>query len=109
MKKHPKFQRPNVAQKKRLKNAWRKPRGIDSKQRQKLKWAGAVVKVGYRTAALQRGIHPNGKKEFLVGSMKDLETIGIENFVLRLSGRLSRKSKEGIRRKATEKKLAVLN
>ncbi len=93
----------------RVKRVWRKPRGIDSKQRQKLKWAGAVVKVGYRSPVRERGVHPKGKKEFLVQNAKDLEAKGIENFVLRLSGRLSARNKEAIRKKAAEKKFVVLN
>ncbi|MFH1199815.1 MAG: eL32 family ribosomal protein [Candidatus Micrarchaeota archaeon] len=105
----PQFKRPNFGHIKRVKENWRKPRGIDSKQRQKLKWAGAVVKVGYRTAAATRGDHPRGKREFLVQGPKDIETPGLEKFVLRLSATLSKRSKEAIRKKAAEKKLSVLN
>ena len=109
MKKHPKFQRPNLFQIKRVKNSWRKPRGIDSKQRQKLKWAGAVVKVGYRTPAAKRGLHPKGKNEFFVHGIKDLQAKDIEKFALRLSGTLSGRSKAAIRKKAAERKILVLN
>ena len=45
---HPKFARQNRAQKKRVGEAWRKPRWIDNKQRVKLKWAGASPAIGYR-------------------------------------------------------------
>ena len=109
MKKHPKFQRPNFNSIKRVKHGWRKPRGIDSKQRQKLKWAGAVVKVGYRSDNAKRFLHPTGKKEFYVGSIKDLQAKGIEKFVLRLSRTLSGRSKAEIRKKAAEMKVHVLN
>ncbi len=109
MKKHPKFQRPNFNAIKRVKDSWRKPRGIDSKQRQKLKWAGAVARVGYRGEAAKRGFHPRGKPEHFVRSAMDLETKGIENFVIRLSGTLSERSKQALRKKAAERKLHVLN
>ena len=73
MVKHPKFVRPNLRKVKRVKDKWRKPHGIDSKQRQKLKWAGAVVNKGYRGSVVSRGLHPLGKAEVLVRNFGELE------------------------------------
>jgi large subunit ribosomal protein L32e len=111
MVKHPKFVRPNLSQKRRVKDKWRKPRGIDNKQRHKYKWAGAIVNKGYRGDAKIRGTHPLGKKEFMIRGISDLEKNkgGLQNFVIRLSGTLSKHSKEKIRLKAAEMKLVVLN
>ncbi|MFH1106728.1 MAG: eL32 family ribosomal protein [Candidatus Micrarchaeota archaeon] len=109
MNKHPKFRRANFGSIARVKSGWRKPRGIDSKQRQKLKWAGAVVKIGHRSPKAGRGNHPTGKPERLVRQEKDLDAEGIDGFVIRLSGTLSKRSKTALRKKAEEKKLHVLN
>lgn len=107
MKKHPKFQRPNLKVDKRLKHSWRKPHGIDSKQRQKLKWAGAVVKVGYRSPRATRDVHPNGLKEVLVQNAKEID--GLKGVAVRLAGSLSEKSKGAMRKKAVAMGLKVLN
>ncbi|MEK6954225.1 MAG: eL32 family ribosomal protein [Candidatus Micrarchaeota archaeon] len=111
MVKHPKFQRPNRSIDKRVKDTWRKPRGIDNKQRQKLKWAGAVVNKGYRGDALVRGLHPLGKKEFMIRGLPDFEKnkAVLKNYVIRLSATISKHNKEKIRRKAAEMKFIVLN
>ncbi|MBU1197496.1 hypothetical protein KJ765_03200 [Candidatus Micrarchaeota archaeon] len=112
MKKHPKFQRPNLSGrniKKRVKDSWRKPRGIDSKQRQKLKWAGAVVKIGYRSPRSERGKHPKGLPEVLVHNLKELELVKGNTVVIRLGGALSKRNKIVLRTKAKENKMHVVN
>ncbi len=53
--KHPKFVRQNRAVDKRVGEAWRKPHGIDNKQRVKLRWAGAMPNIGYRGKKEERG------------------------------------------------------
>ena len=111
MVKHPKFVRPNLRKVKRVKDKWRKPHGIDSKQRQKLKWAGAVVNKGYRGSVVSRGLHPLGKAEVLVRNFGELEKNKAEwqNSLLRLQAGLSKKSKELIRKKAASLGIKVLN
>ncbi|MFH0972322.1 MAG: eL32 family ribosomal protein [Candidatus Micrarchaeota archaeon] len=109
--KHPKFVRPNRSIMRRVKDKWRAPRGIDNKQRQKLKWAGAVVNKGYRGAVKGRGNHPCGKKEVYIKSDKEFELVRgmLGNFAIRLQRTLSKRSKEAIRRKAAALNLKVLN
>ncbi|MFH1750415.1 MAG: eL32 family ribosomal protein [Candidatus Micrarchaeota archaeon] len=111
MVKHPKFVRPNLSVNKRVKDKWRKPRGIDNKQASKLKWAGAVVNKGYRGPAATRGRHPSGKMELLVRNAGDLgkEKMNLQNFVIRMQAGLSKKSKNHIRKMATDLKLKVIN
>ena len=107
--KHPKFKRPNMSVNKRVNDNWRKPHGIDSKQRQKKKWAGAVPKIGYQGPRKTRHAHPSGKQEFYVQSPKDLQGRDLKEYALRLSATLSKKSKAEIRRKAAENNWKVLN
>ena len=57
---HPKFVRQNRSVDKRVGEAWRKPRGIDNKQRVMLKWCGALPCIGYRSPKDARGMR-NGK------------------------------------------------
>ncbi|MBI5225142.1 50S ribosomal protein L32e [Candidatus Micrarchaeota archaeon] len=109
--KHPQFVRPNRSVNRRVKEKWRKPRGIDNKQAGKIKWAGAVVNKGYRGPNSTRDNHPQGKKEFMVMNLNDLRKFEkeLKGFVLRLQATLSKKSKEAIRKKAGEMGLKVLN
>jgi len=108
MKKHPSFQRPNDGVKKRLKHSWRKPHGIDNKQRQKLKWAGAVVKVGFRSPKSQRHLHPQGMPEALVHNLRELEA-ATKEVVVRLSATLSKRSKAAFRKNAEQRGVKVVN
>lgn len=70
--KHPKFVRQNVAQKKRVGGAWRKPRGIDNKQRVKKRWAGAMPNIGYRQEKALR-YKRNGMRIVVVYNKAQLE------------------------------------
>ncbi len=107
----PKFQRLNVHTFKRVKNVWRKPRGIDSKQRQKLKAYGAYPDVGYRTPRNERHL-VGGMVVILVANEKDLAKAAKEDpkkNVVRFSGTLGKKKRLVLDKKAKEWKLKVLN
>ncbi|MEM4255301.1 MAG: eL32 family ribosomal protein [Candidatus Norongarragalinales archaeon] len=103
----PKFARQNRAQKKRVGEAWRKPRGIDNKLRIKKGGYGFLPKIGFRTAKSERGLHPNGLKEILVRSMRDLA--GLSGVAVRFSATLGRKKKAVLVAEAKKLKLRILN
>jgi ribosomal protein L32E len=109
--KHPKFKRPNMAKVKRVKDNWRHPHGIDSKQARKVKWAGATPNIGYQGDASKRNIHPHGKKEFYIRSAGEFEKFkdSLKDFEIRLQLTLSKRNKEIIRKKAAALKIHVLN
>ena len=44
----------------RVKESWRKPKGMDSKMRLQKKGWPPIVKVGYRGPSKARGLHPSG-------------------------------------------------
>jgi len=68
---HPKFVRQNRSVDKRVGEAWRKPRGIDNKQRVMLKWAGALPCIGYRSAKDTRGMR-HGKNLVVIHNEAEL-------------------------------------
>ncbi len=105
----PSFQRMNIHSKKRVKNKWRKPRGIDSKQRQKLKAYGAIPDIGYRTANAERGLRSNGLKEVLVSNAKQLVGLDAVKNCIRFSATLGKKKKTQLEKIAKEKKLKMVN
>ena len=105
----PKFKRSNGGRFKRLKDVWRKPRGIDNKQRSKLKSAGVVVRIGYRTKREDRGFHPTGFREILVHNVFELKKVNREKEVARMAAGVGEKKRAQIRKAAGELGVRVLN
>ncbi len=77
---HPKFNVPNYGTKnrKRVKDSWRKQRGIDNKKRIKKNFMGAEPTIGYRNSENARGIRKSGMRLMVVHSISELNSI-IEN------------------------------
>ncbi len=107
MRKHPKFLPPNFGRKKRVKERWRKPMGIDNKKRISKKIMGASPTIGWRSPRDQRDIHPSGLRELLVRNLADLS--GASNVVIRIAASVGSKKKMVILEKAKSMKLRVLN
>ena len=53
--------------------SWRRPRGIDNKQRLKLKSRPKMPTVGYRNPPSIRGLHPSGLRPVVVHNLRELE------------------------------------
>jgi large subunit ribosomal protein L32e len=108
-KKRPHFKRFESWRFKRIKNQWRKPRGIDNKMRTEESGWPKKVKIGYRGPVGVRGLHPSGFEEVLVWSPADLEKINPEIQVARIGGTVGGRKKEVINIQAQEQKIRVLN
>jgi ribosomal protein L32E len=74
---HPKFNIPNFGTKKRsrVKDRWRKQRGVDNKKRIKKAWAGASPSIGYKNTAAMTGVRINGNRLMLVHSINELQRL----------------------------------
>ncbi|MBN3037477.1 MAG: 50S ribosomal protein L32e [Candidatus Diapherotrites archaeon] len=103
----PTFARQNASEKKRVGSRWRKPRGIDSKQRQQRQEKGAHPRIGYSQPRAIRGMHPTGVREILVNNLAGLE--GCAGKAVRIASAVGKRKREGILKKAEEMKLRVLN
>ncbi|MGC8568687.1 MAG: 50S ribosomal protein L32e [Nitrososphaeria archaeon] len=108
-KKIPEFRRGESWRYKRIKENWRKPKGIDNKMRLQLRGWPPIVKIGYRKSKKVRGLHPSGLQEVLVTSVKELENLDPSKHAVRLSGRLGLRKKLAILNEARKKGLRVLN
>ena len=73
--KKPNFRAEESWRYKRVKENWRKARGIDSKTRRKVKGWPRSPTVGYRGPKNARYFHPSGFVEVLVHNVDDLEKI----------------------------------
>ncbi|MEM3361863.1 MAG: eL32 family ribosomal protein [Candidatus Anstonellaceae archaeon] len=109
-KKKPKFLRPNYGRssRKRIKDNWRRPRGIDNKKRVKKAYMGASPSIGYSQDKKIRGLHPSGKKEFLVSNLEELKKVP-QDGVVRLASTIGRKLRIKLVEQAAKLGLVILN
>ena len=108
-KKRPHFKRFESWRFVRIKDQWRKPRGIDNKMRTELQGWPKSVKIGYRGPAAVRGLHSSGMEEVMVWNTKDLEKVDPETHVARIGGTVGGRKKETMLEKAKELKIRILN
>ena len=57
--------------------AWRRPRGLQSKQRRHYGYRSKIVRVGYRSPAAVRGLTPAGFRPVVVRTRDDLEGLDV--------------------------------
>jgi large subunit ribosomal protein L32e len=105
----PKFVRQESWRYKRISEKWRKPKGIDSKMRLRVKGWPKVVKVGYRGPRLVRGLHPSGYRDVLVHNLDELKGLDPERDAARFASSLGAKKRAELLEKAKELGIKVLN
>ena len=108
-KKRPSFRRVESWRFKRVKNSWRKSRGIDSQTRKKEKSGVKSPSVGYRSPKKVRGIHPSGYEEVMVFNVNDLKGLNNKKHALKLSGRLGAKKRITLIDYAQNRGFKILN
>ncbi len=108
-KSRPKFLRQESWRYIRVGDAWRKPKGIDSKMRKEKKGWPAMVNVGYGGPVKSRGLHPSGFRDILINNMGDLEGLNPETDAVRLASSLGAKKRRSVLDRADELGLKVLN
>lgn len=108
-KKRPKFRRFESWRFVRIKNQWRKPRGIDNKMRTEESGWPKSVKVGWRSPVKVRYLHPSGKEEVFVWNTNDLDDVNPDTQVARIGGTVGRRKREKIYEKAKGLEIRILN
>lgn len=107
--KKPNFVRQESWRYDRLKENWRRPRGIDNKMRRKIKGWPSTVNVGYRGPKAARGLHPSGCEEVLVHNAEELKGINPKTQAVRIAHTVSKRTRAKILVEARKKKIAILN
>jgi len=107
--KKPKFVRQESWRYKRLKENWRRPRGLDNKMRRRIKGWPSTVNVGYRGPRVSRGLHPSGYKEVLVYNAEEIKKIDPKNQVIRIAHTVGKRKRIKILTEARKKKIIILN
>jgi large subunit ribosomal protein L32e len=93
----------------KIKPRWRKPRGIDNKMRTNEKGWPKVANIGWGGPAAVRGLHPSGKEEVLISTVKDLKTINIDTQVARITRTVGGKKRSMILEEAEKLGVKILN
>jgi large subunit ribosomal protein L32e len=107
--KKPKFRRWMSQAYKRVKESWRRPRGIHSKVRIRKKGKIKMPSVGYGAPKELRFLHPSGLKEVLISNLKDLEKVDPKTQAIRIAHTVGEKKRKEIIKKAEEMKIKILN
>lgn len=107
--KKPKFRRQESWRFKKLKKNWRRPRGIDSKMRKKVKGWPKSAQVGYRGPKEARGLHPSGYLEVLVQNVDDIDKINPETQAGRIARTVGARKRVEISALAKKKGVYILN
>ena len=94
---------------KRLNSNWRRPRGLQGKQRRGYRGKGAVATVGYGSPVVVKGLHPSGFVEVLINNLNELETVVPSFEAIRIGRTVGGKKKALILEKAAELGIKVLN
>jgi len=108
-KKRPSFRRVESWRYKRVKDPWRKARGIDSQTRMKTKSGVRSPGKGYRGPKKVRGIHPSGYEEVRVETIKDLENLNNKKHAIKISSKLGTRKRIALIDYCNRKGFKVLN
>jgi len=105
----PNFVRQESWRYKRLKESWRRPRGLDNKMRRKIRGWPPTVNVGYRGPKVSRGLHPSGYKEILVYETRGLKKIDPKTQAIRIAHTVGKRKRTKIIFEARKRKITILN
>ena len=108
-KKKPRFLRQESWKYVRLKENWRRPRGLDNKVRKKIKGWPLPASSGYGRPKTVRGLHPSGYKEIAVHNAENLKEIDPETQAIRIAHTVGKRKRVTILTEARKKKIVVLN
>ena len=72
------------------------------------KSAGAIVRVGYRSPAATRGLHPSGKKEVIVNNVEEINKM-TSDCVARIASTVGERKRQEMRKQAALLHIKVLN
>ncbi|OKY78903.1 MAG: Ribosomal protein L32E [Candidatus Methanohalarchaeum thermophilum] len=104
-----KFRRQESQKHKKVKNKWRRPKGLQSNQRKETAGAPPKPKVGRKKPEDKRGLHPSGYEEKLVHNAKNLEEIDTEKEAIKISSKVGQRKRKRIQKKAKELGIKILN
>ena len=107
--KKPEFARSESWRYLKLKENWRRPRGLDNKMRRKIKGWPPTVSVGYKGPKVARGLHPSGYREVLVHNVTEISGVDPNTQAARIAHTVGKKKQAQIIAAAKERNVVILN
>jgi len=107
--KKPKFVRQESWRYKRLKENWRRPRGLDNKMRRRVKGWPSCPSSGYRGPKEARGLHPSAFREVLISNLDDLNKVDPELEAIRIASSVGDRKRAELIKEARERGIHILN
>ena len=106
-----KFVRPYSERFMRVKESWRRPRGIDNKIRRRFKGNRPIPKIGYGSNNKTKFLLPNGFKKFRVFNVQDLELLLMHNgtYAAEIASTVSARKRKEIVARAAQLAVKVTN
>jgi len=104
----PSFFRKDRYKKSRIGNSWRKPRGLDNKQRLGKKGPAIKISNGYRAPKAVRGLHKSGLFPVVICNVTQLNSLTKEQGVV-VSANVGDRKRLEIIAEAQKKGLSILN
>lgn len=105
----PNFVREESWRYKRVKENWRRPKGIDSHMRKQIRGWPKRVKVGYRGPRAARYLHPSGYYDILVHNVAELSKLDHKKDAARIASAVGKRKRNEILERARTLKVKVLN
>ncbi|KAK9764353.1 60S ribosomal protein L32 [Basidiobolus ranarum] len=105
------FKRHQSDRYKTVKEAWRKPKGIDNRVRRRFKGQIPMPSIGYGSNKKTRNLMPNGFKKFLVSNVQELEVLLMHNrtYAAEIAHNVSSKNRIAIVERAQQLNVKVTN
>ncbi len=103
------FKRQESWRLKRVKPAWRRPRGGTSRIRLEASGWPRKPNVGFKTSGSIRGLHPSGLVERLVKQDRDFEGIDPKKHIIRLGHQIGEKKRLVFLERARQLKVKIAN
>ncbi|MCK4937009.1 MAG: 50S ribosomal protein L32e [Methanosarcinales archaeon] len=107
--KKPHFVQTDQHKKKKLKDVWRKPRGLHNKKRKYILGKGEMARPGYGSPVAVKGLHPSGFEEILLSRAKDLDNVDPATQAIRIARTVGQRKRMDIVKKAQTLGLKILN
>jgi len=108
-KKKPDFVRGESWRYVKVKESWRRPRGLDNKMRRKIKGWPPTVSTGYKGPKGSRGLHPSGYREVLVHNAKEISKVDPKSEAARIAHTVGKKKRTQIIAEAKKHEVFILN
>lgn len=107
--KKPHFVQTDQHKLKRLKDTWRKPKGLHNKKRQYILGKGEMARPGYGSPTAVKGLHPSGFIEVLLDRIQDVDNIDPNTQAIRIARTVGQRKRLEILKKAKSMGLKILN